>query len=168
MSAPSSFALKYDSTPPKLADLTADPLNGSVSLTWKPSADVAGIVVTRSVAGSAPKTVYSGKRITAFADKNLKNGVRYAYTVVAVDAAGNAATEKTTAQPTAPLLAPRQQARVHGSVVLRWRACPARRLLQRATLVPRHKGTLGLAVRDELPDLEQLELPWPSPQPRAG
>ena len=124
VSTPSSFALKYDSTPPKLSDLTAEPLDGSVSLVWKPSADVAGIVVTRSVAGSAPKTVYSGKRITGLADKNLKNGVHYAYTVVAVDAAGNAATEKATAQPTAPLLAPREQARVHGSVVLRWRAFP--------------------------------------------
>ena len=123
-SVSSSFAFKYDSTPPKLADLAADPLNGGVSLSWKPSADVASIVVTRGIGSAAPKTVYSGKRITGFADKNLKNGVRYVYTVVAVDAAGNAATGKTTVQPMPPLIAPREQARVHGSVVLRWRDAP--------------------------------------------
>ena len=124
VSAPAPFAFKYDSTPPKLTDLTAAAVNGSVDLSWKPSPDVATIVVTRSSGSSTPKTVYSGKRITTFADKNLKNGVRYVYTVVATDDAGNAATVKTAAQPSAPLIAPRQQAHVHGSVLLRWRAAP--------------------------------------------
>ena len=124
VSAPSPFAFKYDSTPPKLTDLTAAAANGSVDLSWKPSPDVASIVVTRTVGSSTPKTVYSGKRIVTFADKSLKNGVRYAYTVVATDDAGNAATLKTTALPTAPLIAPRDQAHVHGSVLLRWRPAP--------------------------------------------
>jgi hypothetical protein len=123
-SASSSFAFKYDSTPPKLTDLTAAAVNGSVDLSWKPSPDVATIVVTRSSGSSTPKTVYSGKRITTLADKNLKNGARYVYTVVATDDAGNAVTVKTAAQPSAPLIAPRQQAHVHGSVLLRWRAAP--------------------------------------------
>jgi hypothetical protein len=127
-SAPSPFALKYDSTPPKLTDLAAAALDGRVSLNWKPSTDVAGIVVTRRSGSSTPKTVYSGKRITTFVDKGLKNGVSYGYTVVAVDAAGNAVTVKTTAQPTArptaPLIAPRPHAHVHGSVLLRWRTVP--------------------------------------------
>ena len=68
--------------------------------------------------------MYSGKRITTFVDKGLKNGVHYTYTVVAVDAAGNAVTVKTTAQPTAPLIAPTPQAHVHGSVLLQWRTVP--------------------------------------------
>ena len=167
-SASSSFAFKYDSTPPKLADLAADPLNGSVSLSWKPSTDVASIVVTRSIGSAAPKTVYSGKRITGFADKNLKNGVRYAYTVVAVDAAGNAATGKTTAQPMAPLIAPREQARVHGSVVLRWRAAPHAGYYNVQLWFHGAKVLLGLAVRDELPRPRQLDLPRPRLQPCAG
>ena len=124
VSAPSSFTLKYDSTPPKLSDLAAAALDGSVDLSWKPSTDVASIVVSRSTGSSAPKTVYSGKRIISLADKGLKNGVPYTYAVVATDDAGNAATLKTTARPAAPLIAPRQQAKVHGSVLLRWRAVP--------------------------------------------
>ena len=167
-SASSSFAFKYDSTPPKLADLAADPLNGSVSLSWKPSTDVASIVVTRSIGSAAPKTVYSGKRITGFADKNLKNGVRYAYTVVAVDAAGNAATGKTTAQPMAPLIAPREQARVHGSVVLRWRAAPHAGYYNVQLWFHGAKVLSAWPSGTSYRDLEQLELPRPRPQPRAG
>ena len=112
--------------------------------------------------------MYSGKRITGFVDKNLKNGVRYAYTVVAVDAAGNAATGKTTAQPMAPLIAPREQARVHGSVVLRWRAVP------RAGYYNVQLWFRGAKVLSAWPsgtsyrDLEHLELPRPRLQPCAG
>ena len=40
-SAPSTSSFKYDSTPPKLADLTASPQNGAVALAWKPAPDVA-------------------------------------------------------------------------------------------------------------------------------
>ena len=124
VSAPAPFAFKYDSTPPKLTDLSAAVLNSGADLSWKPSPDVSNIVVTRTAGNGTPKTVYSGKRITTFADKNLKNGVRYAYTVIATDDAGNTATVKTTAQPSAPLIAPRQQEHVHGSVLLRWHAAP--------------------------------------------
>ena len=124
VSAASSFALKYDSTPPKLSALTAEARDRGVSLSWKPSADVASIVVTRSIGNSAPKTVYSGRRTSEFADQNLKDGVRYAYTVVASDAAGNAVTEKTTVRPMLALIAPRRQAHVRGPVILRWRSVP--------------------------------------------
>jgi hypothetical protein len=120
-SAPSTFAFKYDSTPPKLTDLTATPQNGQVTLVWKPSTDVATVVVTRSVDAGAPKTVYSGKRTGTFVDMGLKNGDRYGYTVTATDLAGNATTLKATAQPSAPLIAPREEQRVRGSVTLRWR-----------------------------------------------
>ena len=124
MSAPAPFAFKYDSTPPKLTDLTVAAVNGGANLSWKPSPDVSNIVVTRTAGNGTPRTVYSGKRITTFADKNLKNGVRYVYTVIATDDAGNTATVKTAAQPSAPLIAPRQQEHVHGSVLLRWHAAP--------------------------------------------
>ena len=120
----SPFVLKYDSSPPKLTGLAADPLDGSVSLTWKPSADVASLVVMRHARAANLTTVYSGKRITGFIDKKLHNGIRYTYTVVAVDAAGNTATEKAVVVPTTQLLAPRQQAKVHGFVILRWRDVP--------------------------------------------
>jgi hypothetical protein len=122
VSSQAPFAFKYDSTPPKLSGLTAAAENGRVDLSWNPSPDVASLVVTRSTGGAAPKTVYSGTRIATFADRNLRNGVRYTYTVIATDDAGNAATMKTTAQPSTALIAPSQQAHVRGSVLLRWRS----------------------------------------------
>ena len=121
VSAPSSFGFKFDSTPPKLSDLTVTALDQRASLTWKRSADVATIVIIRSADGAKPTTVYDGKPTATFTDKNLRNGIRYAYTVTGIDAAGNKTTEKAAAEPSSPLFAPRKQAHVHAGVVLRWR-----------------------------------------------
>jgi hypothetical protein len=121
-SAPTPFGFKYDSTPPKLSALSAQASDGSVSLTWKASADVADVVVTRRLGDKKAAMLYSGKRITHFRDKKVRNGARYQYFVVAADAAGNKTTQKTIVMPSAPLYAPRARARVSGgSVILRWR-----------------------------------------------
>ncbi|HEY8645948.1 MAG TPA: hypothetical protein VIL77_08745 [Gaiellaceae bacterium] len=121
VSTASSLSFVYDSTPPVLGSLSSYPIDDGVSLTWKLSSDVAGITVRRAAGRSAPKTVYAGKRSSTFVDKHLRNGVTYTYTVVATDKAGNTATVKTTTRPSALLLGPRRQARVHGPVALRWR-----------------------------------------------
>jgi hypothetical protein len=119
VSAPGSFGFKYDATPPKLTDLAASASNQTVSLKWKDSKDVAHLAIQRGTA-----TIYDGHAVTSFADKRVRNGTRYAYTVTATDAAGNRATAKIVAQPAAPLIAPRQEARVSGPVTLRWHAVP--------------------------------------------
>jgi hypothetical protein len=118
-SAPGSVELKYDSTPPKLTELAADAADRTVALKWKDSKDVVHLTIQRGAA-----TIYNGKPITSFADKRLRNGARYTYTLTGTDAAGNPATAKVVAQPAPPLIAPRQAARVSGGVTLRWRAVP--------------------------------------------
>jgi hypothetical protein len=124
VSAPGSAGLKYDSTPPKLTELTAAPSDRTVQLKWKDSKDVAQLTLQRAAGKASAATVYNGRAIDAFADKRLRNGVRYTYIVVATDAAGNRATAKVVAAPAPALIAPRQEAHVRGGVTLRWRAVP--------------------------------------------
>jgi hypothetical protein len=71
-----------------------------------------------------PVTLYDGKRVTAFTDKKVHDGSRYAYVVAAFDQAGNEADAKIAATPSASLLAPRRSAVVHGGTTLRWRPAP--------------------------------------------
>jgi hypothetical protein len=117
--APGSFGFEYDSTPPKLTELTTEAADRVVSLKWKDSKDVVHLTIQRGAA-----TIYDGKPIASFADKQLRNGVRYTYTLTGTDAAGNPATAKIVAQPAPRLIAPRQEAHVSGGVTLRWRAVP--------------------------------------------
>jgi hypothetical protein len=121
VSAGSSFAFKYKSTPPTLTDLTALPLNGSVTLKWKLSNDASTVTVTRAGGKGGKKSVYNGKGTDALTDKKLANGVRYTYVVNAVDEAGNTVSKSIKVEPSAALFSPRQEARVHGSVLLHWR-----------------------------------------------
>jgi hypothetical protein len=118
VSAPGSAQLKYDSTPPKLTELTASAADRGVSLKWKDSKDVAQLTLSR-VAGKTSATVYNGRPIDTFADKRLRNGVRYTYSVTATDAAGNRVTAKVATTPAPPLTA-----HVRNGVTLHWRAVP--------------------------------------------
>jgi hypothetical protein len=122
VSAPAPFAFKFDSTPPKLTKLAAAPQNGAVALSWTASADVAAVKIMRARGDRAPVTLYDGKRISSFTDRKAQNGTHYIYAVVALDEAGNAATDKAAGKPSTPLLAPRQSALVRGGTTLRWQA----------------------------------------------
>jgi hypothetical protein len=83
------------------------------------------VKITRTGGGSTtPVTVYDGKRTDRFTDKHVRSGSRYTYLITAYDLAGNPATAKAVATPSAPLLAPREAATVHGRATLRWRADP--------------------------------------------
>lgn len=124
VSAPAPFAFKFDSTLPKLTKLAAASQNGAVALSWTASADVAAVKITRTRGDRAPVTLYDGKRISSFTDKKAQNGTHYTYAVVALDQAGNAATDKAAGNPSTPLLAPRQSALVRGTTTLRWQASP--------------------------------------------
>jgi hypothetical protein len=115
-----AYAFKFDSTPPKLSDVGVSAIDQTVTLTWKASSDVAALKIARS-GGGAPVTVYDGKRLTTFTDKKVQNGRHYSYVITALDAAGNAATLKEAAAPSAALLAPRAQSRIRGGATLRWR-----------------------------------------------
>ena len=124
VSSPGTISFKYDATPPKLAELSANGLDRIVSLKWRASADVAHMTIARTAGSGASTTVYDGRSITSFTDKDLRNGLQYTYTVTAADDAGNAVSAKIVAEALPPLFAPRQEAHVHGAVTLRWRAVP--------------------------------------------
>jgi hypothetical protein len=122
VSAPGVFSFKFDSTPPKLAKLAVNAQDDAVALTWSVSTDVTRMTILRTRSGAtAPVTLYDGKRIAAFTDKKARNGSKYAYAVTAFDDAGNAAVAKTSASPSASLLAPRRAAKIGAGATLRWR-----------------------------------------------
>ena len=89
-----SFALKYDATPPAVADLAATAGDRNVALSWRISADAESVQVTRTpgITGASPSIVFRGPG-TRFVDSHVKNGVRYTYEVRVQDAAGNAASD---------------------------------------------------------------------------
>lgn len=120
-SAPGVFAFRFDSTPPKLAKLAAQPDDREVSLAWTASPDTARIEVARTRAGGKTVTLYAGKRLAAFVDRKVRNGSRYTYVVTALDAAGNRMVVKAVATPAAALVAPRRDQRIRGETTLRWR-----------------------------------------------
>lgn len=117
-----AVGFKYDATPPALSGLAAVPGNRAVSLGWKQSADAASVVVTRRAGSGAASMVYRGPR-AGFVDRGLRNGLRYRYTVTALDEAGNAATA-TASTVVRALTSPADGARVKTPPVLRWYAAP--------------------------------------------
>ncbi len=80
---------------PEGLDAAANPQGAAIDLSWTPdgSPDTAGYFVYRGIAGeSAPAVRVSGKRpITApaWSDSSAKPGIRYTYSISAVDASGN-------------------------------------------------------------------------------
>ena len=115
--APVTF--KYDSTPPKLSDVTVANGNGTATLHWAASPGVASITITRS-AGSRghTATVYKGNK-ASFTDVKLKNGIRYRYQLSATDDAGNVGNASATALPRA-LESPAQGQKLKRPPLLRW------------------------------------------------
>jgi uncharacterized repeat protein (TIGR01451 family) len=97
----------------------------SVVVRWRvPSdPDFERVELTRSSAGAGRRVVYRGKG-ERFADRRLRNGVRYAYELRSFDRAGNAsAGVRFAARPKALLLfSPLPNARVSAAPLLRWAA----------------------------------------------
>jgi pectin methylesterase-like acyl-CoA thioesterase len=113
-STASAIAARVDTTAPGVVDgVQVVAGDATVSLTWAPvqAADLAGYLVYRSTDGGAPvKLTGTAQATTAFVDRTAANGTTYAYTVAAVDKAGNAsapsapvsATPADVTAPTAP------------------------------------------------------------------
>ena len=119
VSAPASFSLKYDATPPTLSDLVVAGKGSDASLTWKVSSDAVRITIARTVGGKKTM-VYEGKRIARFTSGQLRVGKKYVFAVTAGDEAGNTVTLTKAVTLKSALLSPRPGARVHGHTVLRW------------------------------------------------
>lgn len=119
-SASTSFTLRYDSTAPRLADLSVELGNGSAVLRWKAPPDLTDVAVERSPGrgGASASSVFKG-RASAFRDAQLRNGVHYRYTLRSLDGAGNAASTVVVVSPRA-LYAPKPGVRARAGTVLRW------------------------------------------------
>jgi hypothetical protein len=126
VSAPVSFPLEYDATPPTLSDLAVAGKGGDASLSWKVSSDAVRITIART-GGRKKTTVYNGKRISRFTSGQLLVGKKYVFAVTAADEAGNTVTLSKAVTPKSSLLAPRSGAHVHGHAVLRWSKVPGAR-----------------------------------------
>jgi hypothetical protein len=89
-SSPAALELRFDSRPPVLARLKAEPREKSVALRWVASGDASSFTVLRrpGLHGARFSTVYSGPK-DAFVDGRVAEGVRYRYSVTAYDEAGN-------------------------------------------------------------------------------
>jgi hypothetical protein len=121
VAAATPFSLRYDATPPSVADVTVVPGDRTVTVRWSVSPDTTGVTVVRSAGAKAqPVTVYRGTG-SAYTDRRLTDGVRYRYTVTAFDAADNAAADSAEATPTAPLYSPPAGARLTGPPRLAWK-----------------------------------------------
>jgi hypothetical protein len=116
-----SYGFKYDSTPPQLGGLSITPGNRRLGVRWQLSGDVAGLTINRLPVkrGAANTVIYRGKAAHAFTDKKLTNGLRYKYTIVGADEAGNSTTIAGFAAPSA-LLTPRDAEKVKKPPLLKW------------------------------------------------
>jgi hypothetical protein len=125
VSAPLTYVLRFDATPPSLAGLVAEAGDRSVHLRWAASPDVALIEVVRSPGAGGPQesVVFRGTG-SSYVDRSVSNGVTYAYRVVGLDAAGNAASATAGITPGRRLIEPVRLAGVAAaaSPVLRWTA----------------------------------------------
>jgi hypothetical protein len=100
VSAPVAFSLDYDATPPALDAVTATAGPGRADIRWAAAADAVRVTVVREPvgAGAPPRTVADGPASTGFsADTDLAPATTYTWTVTALDAAGNAASQRATA-----------------------------------------------------------------------
>jgi hypothetical protein len=158
-SAPLAFSLLFDATPPARPRVSALAGGASVALAWEPSADTSSVTVTRSsgAAGARAKTVYAGTA-TSFRDSGLRNGVRYAYTVTAVDAAGNAAVQSVAARPASFLARPLLGAVLSPSKppMLRWKAVRRARYYNVQIFRGKHQVLSAWPTRSAL----QLKSSW--------
>lgn len=125
-SAPKTFTIKYDATPPSLSDVVAQVGNRFALLKWRISTDVASVRVTRAPgrAGEAQTVIYSG-RADFYKDTGIDNRTKYEYRVTAADEAANATPEAVaTAVPLPPLYNPAAGARVRTPIVFEWLSIP--------------------------------------------
>jgi hypothetical protein len=114
-----SFPIQYDATPPMLSGLRPAPRVGRIALSWRASPDAVRVDVLRSPGGgrAARSVVYSGPA-KPFTDTAVKTGVMYTYSVTVYDAAGNSASGKVRARPSA--LEPATGAHLRKPPLLRW------------------------------------------------
>jgi hypothetical protein len=111
--AGSSFAFKYDATPPVVFAVSVKPGNRSADISWRASIDTRLLQVLRAPGrnGQGESMVYQGSA-TGFRDTGLTLGRSYEYRVSAIDDAANRSTHTSTIVATGALLSPAPGAKV--------------------------------------------------------
>jgi len=137
-SAEKAVELSYDATPPLLKRVTAEISPKGIALKWTASPDAVAFTVVRrpGLGKKQVSTLFSGKA-RAFLDGRLREGVKYRYTVTALDQAGNGAARGLRAQavqtvsrpsravqPASGLRGPAPGARLAAPPLLRWSPVP--------------------------------------------
>jgi hypothetical protein len=128
-SAETTHEFRYDSTPPKLTNVTAKVGKGAIRLAWQRPEGASSMRVVRKPgrAGAASTLLYNGAVGVSFADKSVLAGVAYAYEVSALDEAGNVAQVIVSGRRNRPTLyQPPRGAVVRAPVKLAWEPGTAR------------------------------------------
>jgi hypothetical protein len=88
-SSSTSFAFRYDATPPKLSSVSVQSTDGENIVHWKSSSPDDVAAITRVARGSkSERSLFSGAG-ASFVDKKIQDGVEYQYSVRTYDQAGN-------------------------------------------------------------------------------
>jgi hypothetical protein len=118
--------IKVDGDPPRFGAVLIRGTKRFVSVRWKASRD-AHFIITRSPGKRdlSQSLVYKGVQ-RRFADRNVRSGVSYRYTLVAIDQAGNSAAKTIRATARATLLSPAPGVRLRSpqTVLFTWDAVP--------------------------------------------
>ena len=92
----SRFVLKYDQTPPKLAEVEVQSFRAPSAFVGSPRATRTSLLLARRGEDLPTSVVYRGAR-ASFTDRTVKSGAKYDYTVKAIDRAGNFAAKTVSA-----------------------------------------------------------------------
>ena len=127
-SAEGTFGFKYDATAPKLAKPKVERGKKLVRIIWQRQADFASATIVRrpGLKGKRSSVVYRGKA-GSFADRTVREGVRYRYELVVADVAGNRSGRTLAASSRLPLYRPEAGQQVRAPLTLAWDAQPATR-----------------------------------------
>jgi hypothetical protein len=94
-SSSTTFAFRYDATPPQLSSVSVQSTDGANIVHWKSSSPEDVAAISRLARrGRAEKSLFSGAGV-GFVDKKIQDGVEYRYTVRTFDQAGNASQPRT-------------------------------------------------------------------------
>ena len=126
--ASASFPFRYDATPPTL-NVSSQPGDRLAELRWHATsgpAPLAPIQIARrpGLKRAASSVLYAGGAGTTYRDHQVHNGTSYAYTITAVDQAGNVTQRTVTIRPGIRLLSPQPNARLRSPPTLRWTEIP--------------------------------------------
>jgi hypothetical protein len=117
----SSFAFRYDATPPSVSAVRAIVGNRSARLTWRASSDTRVVEVARAPGRNrAAETVVFRGLASTVRDTGLTVARRYRYRVTVFDEAANSVAQTALVTATGRLLSPAPGARVTSPPFLQW------------------------------------------------